>query len=112
MASQPFGFAHMLCALDLYMNPPKEIVVVGEANDPQTKELVKQVQALYLPNKTLLLTSPKMPLEIISPLLQGKSQVDGKPTVYVCHNFTCSAPVTSWVELKALLESQSTEIPA
>ena len=112
MASQPFGFAHMLCALDLYMNPPKEIVVVGEANDPQTKELVRQVQAFYLPNKTLLLTSPKMPLEIISPLLQGKSQVDGKPTVYVCHNFTCSAPVTSWVELKALLESQSTEIPA
>ena len=31
MESQPFGFAHMLCALDLYLNPAKEIVVVGEA---------------------------------------------------------------------------------
>jgi hypothetical protein len=105
MASQPFGFAHMLCALDLYMKPPKEIVVVGEANDPQTKDLVKQVQALYLPNKILQLISPKTPLETVSPLLQGKSQVDGKATVYVCQNFTCSAPVTSQTELKALLES-------
>jgi hypothetical protein len=87
------------------MKPPKEIVVVGEANDPQTKDLVKQVQALYLPNKILQLISPKTPLETVSPLLQGKSQVDGKATVYVCQNFTCSAPVTSQTELKALLES-------
>jgi len=105
MASQPFGFAHMLCALDLFVNPPKEIVVVGEQDDPQTRALVRQIQAFYLPNKILQLISPKTPLESVSPLLQGKSQVDGKPTAYVCWNFTCSAPVTSEAELKALLQS-------
>lgn len=105
MTSQPFGFAHLLCALDLYMNPPKQIVVVGEQDDPQTKALVEQIQAHYLPNKILQVINPQTPLEAVSPLLQGKSQVDGKTTIYVCQNFTCSAPVTSQAELKAALES-------
>jgi uncharacterized protein YyaL (SSP411 family) len=105
MAGQPFGFAHLLCALDLYMNPAKEIIVVGEPDDGETRALIKQIQSRYLPNKTLQLISPKAGLENVSPLLQGKAQVNGKTTVYVCQNFTCSAPVTNWAELKTLLES-------
>jgi uncharacterized protein YyaL (SSP411 family) len=104
MESQPFGFAHMLCASDLYLNKPKEIVVVGKLDDPPTVALMKQIHEYYLPNKILQLANPEEPLENISPLLQGKTQVKDLPTIYVCHNFTCSAPVTSWAELKPLLE--------
>jgi uncharacterized protein YyaL (SSP411 family) len=104
MESQPFGFAHMLCALDLYLNKPKEIVVVGKLDDPATITLVKEIQQHYVPNKVLQVAQPDERLENISPLLQGKSQLNGLPTIYVCHNFTCSAPVTSWAELKLLLE--------
>ena len=105
MESQPFGFAHMLCVLDLYLNEPKEIVVVGKREYPNTAKLIGQIHSLYLPNKTLQLVGPEEPLEKISPLLRGKTQIDGQPTVYVCHNFTCSAPVTSWPDLKPLLEN-------
>ena len=38
-------------------------------------------------------------------LLAGKTQVDGKLTAYVCHNFTCSLPVTEWGALKELVTS-------
>jgi uncharacterized protein YyaL (SSP411 family) len=38
-------------------------------------------------------------------MLQGKGQIDGKPTVYVCHNFTCSQPVTEWEQVEGLLKS-------
>ena len=39
MESQPFGFAHLLCALDFYLQKPKEIVVVGERDAPDTRAL-------------------------------------------------------------------------
>ena len=105
MESQPFGFAHLLCALDFHLNKPKEIVVVGKHDEPQTAALLKEISKLYLPNSVLQLVGPDEALENISPLLRGKAQIDGKPTVYVCENFTCSAPVTSWSELKPLLEN-------
>ena len=105
MESQPFGFAHMLCALDLYLQKPKEIVVVGKREEPDTAKLIRDIHLFYLPNKTFQLIGPEEPLEKISPLLRGKTQVEGKPTVYVCHNFTCSQPVTHWDDLKPLLEN-------
>jgi uncharacterized protein len=37
-------------------------------------------------------------------LLAGKKQIEGKPTAYVCHNFTCSRPVVEWDDLRQLLE--------
>jgi uncharacterized protein YyaL (SSP411 family) len=103
--SQPFGFAHMLCALDFYLQKPKEIVVLGKREDTATAALIKEIHSTYLPNKTLQLVSPGESLEKISPALQGKTQIDGKPTVYVCQQFTCSAPVTDSRELRDLLDS-------
>jgi uncharacterized protein len=105
MESQPFGFAHMLCALDLYLEGAKEIVIVGNPADAGVKALIAEVNSLYLPNKVLQLATPGTALADISPLLQGKTQIDGKATLYVCQNFTCSAPVTSASELRALLKS-------
>jgi len=105
MESQPFGFAHMLCALDLYLEGAKEIVIVGNPAHAGVKALIAEVNSLYLPNKVLQLATPGTALADISPLLQGKTQIDGQATVYVCQNFTCSAPVTSASELRALLKS-------
>jgi uncharacterized protein YyaL (SSP411 family) len=105
MENQPFGFAHLLCALDFYLEKPKEVVVVGERGDPRVEELLTKIHSIYQPNMTIELASEKEVAEMQSPWLRGKSQVGGKPTVYVCHNFTCSAPVTSWDELKPLIAS-------
>jgi uncharacterized protein YyaL (SSP411 family) len=105
MESQPFGFAHLLCALDFYLTQPKEVVVVGAPQEAATRELLDKIHSLYVPNMTLQLANSDDALAKISPLLEGKTQLNGKPTVYVCQNFTCSAPVTSWTELKPLLES-------
>ena len=104
MENQPFGFAHMLAAMDFYLEKPKEIVLVGEKEDPATGDLLAKIHSLYLPNITLQLASPNDPLDKVSALLAGKKPVDSKPTVYVCHKFTCSRPVVDWCDLKSLLD--------
>ncbi len=106
MESQPFGFAHMLCALDFYLRKPKEIVLVGKPEDSGTNELLAEIHSSYLPNMTLQLVDPDQPLNEISPLLAGKTQIAGNATAYVCQNYTCSAPVTRREELRSLLVSQ------
>ncbi|MFB3108130.1 MAG: thioredoxin domain-containing protein [Candidatus Binatia bacterium] len=105
MENQPFGLTAMLCGLDFYLEGPKEVVFVGQRKDQAMRDLLGEFQSFYHPNKTLQVVEPGEPLGKISPLLEGKSQIDGKPTVYVCQNFTCSAPVTEWEDLKRLMES-------
>ena len=104
MEQNPFGFSHMLGALDFYLSRPKEIVLVGDARAPETRQLVAHINSLYLPNKTVVCLDPQTVAAGQGPsALAGKVQIDGKLTVYVCHNFTCSPPVTDWGALKALL---------
>ena len=103
MESQPFGFAHMLCALDFFLSQAHEVVVAGERYDSETQTLLGKIHSLYLPNMTLQLASTHDILQKHSPHLEGKSKMNGKPTVYVCQNFTCAAPFTEWQEIKTLL---------
>ena len=106
MESQPFGFAHMICALDFYLRKPKEIVLIGKLEDSKTKELLAEINSIYLPNITLQLVGPDQPLDEVSPLLAGKTQINGDATAYVCQNYTCSAPVTRREQLRSLLVTQ------
>ncbi|HEY1371194.1 MAG TPA: thioredoxin domain-containing protein [Candidatus Binatia bacterium] len=104
MEQQPFGFAHMLAALDFYLEKPKEIVLVGREEDTAMQDFLNAIDAHYLPNKTLELLAPDAPPEKIPSLLQGKGQIGSKPTAYVCHNYTCSPPATDAGKLAELLK--------
>jgi uncharacterized protein YyaL (SSP411 family) len=109
MPEQPFGFANLLCAVDLYTQKPHEIVVVATADTPGRDALLEQVRRAYVPNRTLTVVDPVRG-NALPELLQGKGQLDGKPTVYVCRSMTCSAPVTTWAELQPLLGSPAVSI--
>ncbi|MEE9149598.1 MAG: hypothetical protein V3U27_19635, partial [Candidatus Tectomicrobia bacterium] len=47
-------------------------------------------------------------LPLLRQVLTGKTQIDGKATVYVCHNFTCSLPLTDPEALRARLTGAGT----
>jgi uncharacterized protein len=103
MREQPFGFGNMLCAADFYVQKPLEIVIVGEPESPETETLLRGIREVCVPNRTLTRVDPAHS-EHLPALLQGKGQIDGKPTVYVCHNMTCAAPVTAWADVEPLLQ--------
>jgi len=89
MARFPGAMGTLLHALDLYLTSPTEVTLVGDAPADWLERLGK----LYLPN--LVLTRVDAPDESV-PIWSGKVPVEGKPTAYVCRNFACSPPATSW----------------
>jgi uncharacterized protein YyaL (SSP411 family) len=100
MEHQSFGLGAMLNTLDFYLRKPYEIVLIGDPAAAATQALLQTIRAQYIPNKIIVQLDPQhlgahldaMPL--LRDLLAGKTQVGGRATVYVCHDFTCSLPIT------------------
>ena len=92
-----YHYAHStaLFVHNYLLNGPKEIVLAAE-NDDTLMDIVKQA---YLPCKILSSTSTKMNL----PILKGKKQVNGKPAIYICKNYTCKEPITEESVLRETL---------
>jgi uncharacterized protein YyaL (SSP411 family) len=112
LEQQPFGVGSLLTALDFYLQKPQEIVLIGTPGAADTQALLHTIYQQYIPNKLLVqidpqqMTTPLEALPLLRDVLAGKTQVDGQATVYVCHNFTCSLPVTEPEALTALLVRQ------
>jgi uncharacterized protein YyaL (SSP411 family) len=104
MDQNAYGTAAMLCALDLYLSKPKEVVIVGSRGNPVTESFIATVHHRYVPNKILLLLDEsRRGKECELPLAAGKVSVNGQPTAYVCAHFNCSQPVTEPAQLELLL---------
>jgi uncharacterized protein YyaL (SSP411 family) len=82
-APQAFGWA--LCALDLYLAPPRELAIVGTPRDAVARRALAELE----PNAVVAFG----PADDV-PLLAGKDFVDGKPALYVCERFACQRPIT------------------
>jgi uncharacterized protein len=97
-AKNPFGFAHLLAALDFMQRGPLEIVFAGDRAQPALQPLVETVHRTYQPSRILAFADDV-------PIGQGRGPIDGKPAAYICRNRTCEAPLTS---AEALRERFST----
>jgi uncharacterized protein YyaL (SSP411 family) len=98
---QPFGFSHMLEAVDLYQRGATEVVLVGGAKSAELLELVERLGLLYVPNLALFVADPgATETGFVPEQVRDKRQIDGRVTAYVCREHTCTAPITSFKELQ------------
>lgn len=93
MESNPAAAGQMLVALDFFLGPTKEIVLVGRPSQPETLTVLHAIRSQFLPNKVLAMRDPEQTSHISSPLFTNRESVDGQLTAYVCENFVCSAPL-------------------
>ncbi|MEA2626167.1 MAG: uncharacterized protein QOD06_2212 [Candidatus Binatota bacterium] len=105
MEENPFAFANLLAALDFWARKPKEIVVVARGGAPAARELLDPLARHYVPNLVVYCYDPDAPPQNLPPFAREKSVADGA-TAYVCHEFTCSPPVTAWSELLSTIEAR------
>ncbi len=97
LVAAPLGFAQWLCALDFALGKPNEIAIIGAGQD--ARKLLDVVRREYRPNQVVAVARDAGDSPI--PLLQGRTEIDGRATAYVCQNFACQLPVT---EPDALVE--------
>lgn len=96
----PQAFGRLLSALEFYLSPVKEIVVLGEKGN----ELEREIWREYTPNKVVVLSADESENNKLIPLLHGRKLIDGKPTVYICENFVCRKPATSIEEMRMQID--------
>ncbi len=98
---QPFGFSHMLEAVDLYQRGPTEVVIVGDRSSSEVEQWIERLGLIYLPNLGLFIADPAgKESSFVPEQVRGKRQIDGHLTAYVCREHTCTAPITSFKELE------------
>lgn len=93
----PNAFGRVLSTLEFYLNPTKEIVILGDS-----EKMKREIWDEFLPNKVVVLADDVENADLI-PLLAERKLIDGKTTAYVCENFVCQRPVTTIEELREQL---------
>jgi hypothetical protein len=102
----PSAMPQMLVALDYSLSKPRQIVIAGKKDAPETKALLKEVHRHFLPKTVLLLADGNEGQKYLgekNEAIRAMSMVQGKSAAYVCENFTCKAPVTDFSKLAELV---------
>ena len=96
----------MMAVLARYHAAPTQIVLVGAPDDEGWRALARAAAARYLPFAVRIPVEPgprQTELAARLPFVGAMTLVDGRPTAYVCNDFTCREPVTAPAALDAQL---------
>ncbi|NXX77443.1 SPT20 protein, partial [Urocolius indicus] len=101
----PITLPEMARANALFHHTLKQVVICGDPQGEDTKEMLRCVHSVFSPNKVLVLADGNSSGFLYHhwPFLTGLERKDGKATAYVCSNFSCSLPITSPQELRGML---------
>jgi uncharacterized protein YyaL (SSP411 family) len=106
LAQSPASLTAMLTAIDFWFGPAQEIVIAGDLEDADTKEMLKLVHRRFLPRVVVLFHGTGEAGKAIErevAFLRGQVAISGKSTAYVCENYACKKPVNSVGELEGML---------
>ena len=102
IARSPLALGNLAWALQLAVEPVREVAIAGEPDAHDTSALVHTVAERFDPARVLAWG----PADGV-PLMSDRSTVEGRAAAYVCRNFTCERPVTDPTELATLLEARA-----
>ncbi|MCI0698968.1 thioredoxin domain-containing protein [candidate division KSB1 bacterium] len=107
LQSAPHAMPQMLAAIDFSLDKPKQIIIAGKSNAPDTRAMLHAVHERFIPNKILLLADGgegQVYLGKFLPIIESVKMLDGKATAYVCENYACQLPTTEVEVIVGLLE--------
>lgn len=103
MEKRPEQFGNLLCALDTYIEPGREVVVVlsSEEEVPDRQEMIFAVHENFRPRDVFLITDSSAQYDLR--IIEGKSAQANRSTVYICENHACQEPINSIEKVRQVL---------
>jgi uncharacterized protein YyaL (SSP411 family) len=105
----PQALPQMLCALEMAVEPPRQVVIAGEPGSADFRALAAVVHERSGPRWTLLAADGGEGQRWLSeraPWLVDVKRQEGRATAYVCEHQTCRPPVSDPADLRAALAAR------
>jgi uncharacterized protein YyaL (SSP411 family) len=93
----PSGYTMFMTAVDFGLGPSFEVVIVGNSQAEDTKQMLTALRARFIPNKVVMMRPTERDSEAIdtmAPFIRQQVSIDNKATAYVCRNHACHKPTT------------------
>jgi uncharacterized protein YyaL (SSP411 family) len=105
ISDNPSAYTFSLITKVIQQNEPREIAVVGQSEDELTGKILDYLSTLNRFQNSIILKSEKTEEKLAenSPFTNS-FPLSESPTIYVCSNFSCDAPLRSLEELQENLE--------
>lgn len=98
MHQAPMAAGQMLLALDRYLGPANELVLVGDMSRDDTRQAISAIHRRYLPRSVVAVRDTKSAdptaaqSRHLNEIFFGKESPNGQALLYVCENFACDVP--------------------
>ncbi len=102
----PLAFGRLLTALDFHLSRKVEVAVVWQDGAEAARPLLDVAWGQYAPS-VVVAGGPAGEGSVVTPLLQDRPALGGRPTAYVCEHFVCQQPTTDPEELRRQIAAAS-----
>ena len=107
----PTAAGQMLIALDRYLGPSHQLVLIGDFSKQEALDAWGAVNERFLPRSVLAIRdSDHSTLGVphskaLDKIFAGKQSCDGTPVLYVCQDFACQQPAVGLAAIEAAVEA-------
>ena len=105
----PMTHTQLMVGLDFGVGPSYEVVIAGNSQAEDTKEMLKAIRRQFIPNKVVILrpTEQESPeIDHLAEFTKYYRSIEGKATAYVCVNYNCKFPTTDIDKMLELLNAK------
>ena len=90
--TQPQAFTYFLCALDFALHPGQEVIITGEPQASDTRQLLTALNLNFSPNKVAIVKSEQNAARLakFAGYTDGLQVIEGQATAHVCRNGSCT----------------------
>jgi len=103
----PAAFVCFAYTLAMAMDPSQEVVITGDPDRLDTREMAEVLRSEYLPEMVAVFvptTTDRSRIVSLAPYVTDMKPIKNSATAYVCRNYACQAPTTNIEEMIALVK--------